>query len=357
MYINRPWNFDSLIPITEIDSFLTDSSVRHNYYEFSLGKDYRFTTIIDALKKFSVKETEAYNRISDFKTYIYTVPVIGFIKNAKHNFDSGIKYRRTISNVSNPISLESCRERIIIINSNRYSSLKTYKRHGLHFVSIKIPANYYTNITTPIINDGESVFRASKQDINKDSIKMTFLNEIAISSLSIHPEQMQFEHIHSDTIRCIGTCKKSKHCIVVQKNDPGFLTKFELHYRSSLTNGKWMKHGTFNACCYQFDIAKIKFDEIIVKEIRIIPIAFHKSFNKIKIFPIGLTISKEPIANDMFVTYSVSMPREGHYVRPYDKISLNHVNHMYVYRDGRNSKGLHKKFTRFVHSNCNDVKL
>lgn len=349
MAILRPSYIEAdLIPITEIDDLLSANDIRLGNYTMSLGKNYRFTTIIAALKKFSVRETETYDKIINMKTYIYTVPVIGFIKTALPSPKSTII-------VSNPIpdSSRSYRERIIIINGDRYSAHKTYKRIGLRFVPLNMPANYNSNITTPIVNDGESVFRVSKQDITKDSIKMTFLSEIAISTLSIHPEMMHTEFIHSDIIHCNGICQKSKHCILVQKNDPGFLTKFELHYRSSLTKGQWLKHGTFNASSSMFDIARIKFDEITVKEIRIIPITFHKSFDKIEIFPIGLAISKAPISSDMFVTYSVSMPREGHYIRPFDKISLNHM-----YADkGRNPKGLRKEFTRFIHDNCNDIKL
>ena len=350
MGILRPSNIEAnLIPITEVDDLLSDNDIRLGDYEMSLGKNYRFTTIIDALKQFSVRETETYDKLCNMKTFIYTVPVIGFIT-------TGLTSPKSIINISNPIpdSSRSYQERIIIINGDRYSSHKTYKRVGLRFVPLNIPANYNSNITTPIVNDDESVFRVSKQDITKDSIKMTFLSEIAISTLSIHPEMMQTDSIHSDIIRCNGTCMKSKHCILVQKNDPGFLTKFELHYRSSLTKGQWLKHGTFSACSSMFDIARIKFDEITVKEIRIIPIAFHKSFDKIKIFPIGLAISKAPISSDMFVTYSVSMPREGHYVRPYDKISLNH---MYVDKRERKPKGIRKEFTRFIHNNCNDINV
>ncbi len=81
-----------------------------------------------------------------------------------------------------------------------------------------------------------------------------------------------------------------------------------------------MKHSIYNGNVSILDSVKISFDEIQVKEVRIIPISFHKSFEGVQISFVGKGQAK-PASDEVFVTYEVCTPRDGKYMTYSSKVS------------------------------------
>jgi hypothetical protein len=319
--IKRTFSDPNMVPITVIDELLnlnlqkicnTDSSI-------VLGKHGKFLTIREALEAFSTEMTQTYDDTTNSNILKYTVPISGFISSASRpiTFGTDSAYFQKTSFAHKATNYDSPRERFIIIDGNKYSTFKTYKSHCGHFVPISILSNYYP---TPIINDKEHVVRVAKTTCSKISITLTLPNDTMLSGLSLHPEPLQFDSVHSTTIKCHGKCTKSKHCIKCLKNEPGFIKSFKMFIRSSITNGIWILLGTFTGNTSYIDSTRISFDQIAVKEIRIVPTNCQKSFEKVEIFPIGPTITPDPVSDVLFVTYSLMMPRDGKYRKRFDKV-------------------------------------
>ena len=322
-----------MIPITEVDNFLNVGNVKIGEKAITLGRHNVFNDFIDALEKFSTHVVSSYNKQTMRDLRIYTVPVTDYIKttNANLSQSSGCNIFSTKSTIPVDINDDGPRERFIIINGALYSTLKTYKRNGKNFIPYKIPVP-----NQPTLSDKEQSFRITKTTTTRDSITMTFHRPTNIHSVFINPENMQFELVHTDMIHCHQRCTKTaKHCINVLKNDPQFLKRFETWYRSPNTDGQWVKIGTFNGSTSMFDTVRVDFDEVIAKEIRIVPVSYHigcelstdnskrknsYGFDKISIMCVGQTISQTPIVDDLFVTYSVYMPRDGKYIQRFDKV-------------------------------------
>ena len=336
--ITRPDTDDyMMIPITEIDDLLKLNSVSKEFKEdISLGTRERFNDVKTVLDTFASTMTRTYDRFSNMETLTYTVPVIGFLKNSKEKFDRSFgcdseyfkSYKRYQYHQNTGISRISSvrlndenapRERFIVIDGDKYSNFKVYKRHGGHFVPLNLPSDYNINDENHNLGENEQIFRVSKMSVKSD-ITLTLPKETELSGLSILPEKLQFEQIHSSMIRCHGTCIKSKHCISCLKNEPGYLMNFKLMFRSSLTDGKWVPLGNFTGNGSMFDSTRISFDNILVKELRIIPNYYYKSFDKIRLFPIGPCITATAVSDELFVTYVLMVPRDGKYRRAFDDV-------------------------------------
>jgi hypothetical protein len=249
--------------------------------------------------------------------------------------------------------MDQPRERFIMIDGNKYSKWKLYRRISGRLVPLHLPTNYDFGVKA-IVNDGEQTFRVAKTTIGKSYITMTFPSDVQLSGLSIHPEKLQFESIHSTAIRCHGKCTKLKHCISCLSNDPCYVMSFKIYIRSTLTDG-WIPYGTFSGNTSIFDSTRISFDLIMVKEMRIIPTNYHTGFDKIQLFPIGPSISATPTSNDMFVTYTLVTPRDGTYINQYDTVSDNYCKSGTSGCDcarctGR--KGTYKEKCRFMRDAC-----
>lgn len=314
-----------MIPITEVDDFLHVGNVKIGERDITLGRHNTFNDFIDALDKFSTHVVSSYNKQTMRDLRIYTVPVTGYICDASHSNSVTKSSSCVDTNHDGP------RERFIIINGIRYSTLKIYKRNGNNFIQCKIPV-----LDQPTICEGEQSFRITKKSVTHDSLTMTFHRPTKIHSVFINPEKMQLEFVHTDVFHCHQRCRKTdKHCINVLKNDPQFIKRFETWYRSPNTMGQWVKIGIFNGNTSMFDTIRVDFDEVIAKEIRIVPISYHNGcelstdnskrknsygFDKIGIMCVGQTISQTPIDTDLSVTYSVYLPRDGKYIKRFDKV-------------------------------------
>ena len=319
--IMRPLRNDGTIPVTEIDDMLdmndlTFSDKRYGT-ELHLGNHDMFNTVRDALDVYASSMVQKYDREYDLIRKTYTVPVIGFLAADKPCTSFGVSAEYAKSNLLYEIEHHENRERFIIINGNKFSNNKTYKRHGAGYVPLNIPADFSSAI--PIIYENEQNFRSDKKTNSKDII-LNMPVEIELSGLSVHPEPLLFEQIHSSAFRCHDKCNKHKHCIKCLKNDPGYLISFKMYIRSSLTGGTWLSLGTFAGNNSIYDSRRISFDTILVKQIKIEPISIHGTIHKIGLFPIGPSVGSHSISDEMFVTYVVSEPRSGKYVNAFDEV-------------------------------------
>lgn len=328
--IDRPVVTDNHIPITEVDDLSRLTHFCNSVEDISLGKYNMSRTIENALDAYasSMKKTFDVPTNTDIRTY--TVPIIGYLDN-RSTFDNAFgtdsKYFKAKTNSYNKRSSSNVpdapHKRSIIIDGDTYSNQKIYKRSGCKYVVLNIPSNYNENFSDHL-GVNEQTFRVLKTTHSKTSIVVTLPKETELSGLSIHPEHMHFDTIHSTTIRCHGNCTKKKHCISCLKNDPGFLIAFKMMIRSSLTDGQWISLGTFSGNSSMYDSSRMSFDTILVKEIKIVPISYHKSFDKVQLTPIGPSICSTFTSDEIFVTYILYTPRDGKYVKDFDKVIHNY---------------------------------
>lgn len=101
-----------------------------------------------------------------------------------------------------------------------------------------------------------------------------------------------------------------------------------------------------------YDSTRITFDAILIRELKIVPTNFHKSFDKVKITPIGLSISSAPTSDEMFVTYTLMTPHDGKYLKFYDKVIDKNRGTYHcdcsLCMNRRTGKGTYKEKCRFM---------
>jgi len=325
--VTRPIEADGMIPITDADEVLSDHQILKGQNGFILSKQDRFTDFIELLDEYATNVTYSYDKPSNH--YInpserdvttYTLPVTSFIKASNTDYSFGYRPPCVSHNLNHEDDdvvghSQTIRTRYIVIDGERYSNFRTYKRSGNRFV----PINFPNDVIQPL-TETEQIFRFSKKSIHRDNLTFTFSRDVSVNSIILHPERAQYEYVHSTAIRCPHRCAKRKHCISVLKNDPQYLSKFELHYRSNLTNGQWVKHGVFAGSLSMFNEVRINFDEVQMKELRIVPVTYHKGFDKITIDAVGTAIHTAPVSTDLVVTYKVFTPRDGKYLCRFDQL-------------------------------------
>jgi hypothetical protein len=320
--IQRPPTDNGLLPITEIDDLFGDGLTTYCQQEITLSKRDLFLSVQDALDTFATTMKKTYDVNTNMDTRVYTVPIIGFLDIRTKSDDTfgtnSAYFQKSSYRTTKKHDIPEPRERFIIIDGDTYSKWNTYKRHGGKYVPLNIPADFDKNLSH-FLNENEQTFRVSNVSNTKSGITITLPKETELSGLSLHPEEMRFEQIHSTTIHCHGNCTKAKHCISCLKNDPGYLITFKMFIRSSLTDGQWLSLGTFAGNNSIYDSTRISFDSILVKEIKIVPLNYNKSFDKIRLFPIGPSISSASVSDDVFVTYTLMTPRDGKYLKHFDK--------------------------------------
>lgn len=328
--ITRPGDKYPLVPVTEIDDVIGMSYFSHTDIDVSLGKNDMFDTVQDALDTYATSMVKTFDVYTNIEKRTYTVPIIGYIDirstviddidcdyfhTGRYNWK---KYHSSHGNTSriNTHDDNAPRERFIIIDGDTYSTLKKYKRHGSKYVALNIPFD----IQSDHVDENEHYFRIAKFSPNKSSITVTLPKETILTGFTLEPEKMIFEQIHSTAIRCGHHCSKQKHHISCLKNDPGFVITFKLFIRSSLTDGQWLSLGTFSGNNSMYDSTRIVFENIAVKEFRIVPTNYHKSYDKIRITPIGPSISSTTASDEEFVTYILEIPRDDKYRSRFDKV-------------------------------------
>jgi hypothetical protein len=327
--VTRPKCGNDGIPVTEMDEHFSDKTVFNHpgYYgtkgtesKVSLGKKDLYDKFIFYVEELCSSKTDTYDKYSNMIKTAYKVPIIGFFKNEttpRYWYQSCAPHK------------DVHEEKFISIRHKLYSLDKYYRQVGLEYGELNIPKDYFEPVKPDV---GEHHYPPHKTSYRKEHLTFSFHHDVTISSLVLKPEKMSFKHVHGDNVHSryerqnTSLLRKQKYYIKVLENEPGFISKFEMQYRSELTNGQWVKHGIYNGNVSIADCVKISFDEIQVKEVRIIPISFHKSFDGVQINFVGKSQAK-PSSDEVFVTYEVCTPRDGKYLTCSSKFSEKNCGH------------------------------
>jgi hypothetical protein len=329
--ISRPKCEDG-VPITEMDKYFNDRYVfikkasyrLRDQFDASLGKNGLFDNFTYNIEELCDSKTITFNKDSMMIVTAYKVPIIGYMSLESSDYYSRVSRASPATPATRADSDTTHDEKYIMIHGKLYSPNKYYREVGLEFCELVVPRDYFS----PKFNVGpdEHAYVPHKTSSTKEFITFSFHHDVTISSIVVKPEMMTFKKIHSDNSftrydrQNTDLLRKQKYAINVLENEPGFVSKFVLTYRSELTDGKWVKHGIYNGNVSIVDSVKISFDEIQVKEIRITPISFHKSFEKIRLSFVGKAMG-QPKSDELFVTYEMSTPRDGHYQKYSSKVS------------------------------------
>jgi hypothetical protein len=316
--VTRP-KCDDGIPVTEMDEYFTDKDIwvpsyYHGYKNnIPLGKKEMHDKFVFYVEELCSSKTVTFDKYSNMIKTAYKVPIIGFLEKSE-----------PLYHYTQPLPREDVLEqKFISIRHKLYSLDKYYREIGLEYGELNIPKDYFEHVKP---DSGEHCYTPHKTSYQKEHLTFSFHHDVMISSLVLKPEKMSFKYVHGDNTHSHYERKntslllKQKYFIKVLENEPGFISKFELQYRSELTHSQWVKHSIYNGNVSIADSVKISFDEIQVKEIRIVPISFHKSFDGVQISFIGKSQIK-PASDEVFVTYEVCTPRDGKYLTYSSKVS------------------------------------
>ena len=316
--------------VSEMDEYLSYKDHRHIYKPHSstsLHKKEMYEQFLFEIEEKCVEKTNTYDKRTNMNKTKYKVPVIGVLVDP-----SRASQRKTFHEVEKVQKvLQKDLQKFIMIRGKMYEINKFYRENGLEYSEFKLSENYFSNT---LCEDGETSYFPQKTSFMKDFLTYSFHHDMKVSSIIIRPELMKFKQVSSDNHmsrydRANPAVLRKKHFhINVLENDPGFITKFQLLYRSEQTNGQWVKHGIFNGNVSNIDFTKISFDEITAKEIRIVPFSFHKSCEHIRLTFIG-KCKLQPKSEELFVTYEVSIPRDGKYLKYASKVCDSNVHHDY----------------------------
>jgi hypothetical protein len=337
MYINR--NVDgTFIPTTDADASLKLRDVclyngattygsrwSSGFYgkSISLRNHGLFKTIFDELDKYCISKKIATNFYLGSNIIQYVLPVTGYIdsadlyqediykpnecpkkQNAKQNAKKQQQQPRRRRKIRSWKYYETQKmidekSRYILVNGNMYSVDNVYKRSGTTFVPVVIhkPSN-------------ESIFDEHQQTVRSRrsvgiAITVSFIKDTNLTGFVLEPEPMKFDYVYEDAVdhRSRSGNRGFIKCLT---NDPGFITKFELFYRSTMTGGQWVKYNIFDGNVNNYTPIKIVFDEeIVAKEIRIVPISYVNSFEKVNVTPFTTILPDEKTDKDDTVTYYI----------------------------------------------------
>lgn len=331
LYFKREPN-GTFIPTTDADRTLKVSDVCRFYnsglynnrwrsfYGKSISLRHRdmFDTVIDDLEKHCISKKVTFNMRSGTDITEYVLPVTGYI-------DSSVLYQDEIYNpVACPkkqivkkktqqprrrkvrsyryyegLKANEKKTHYIRINGNMYSVDNVYKRSGTDFVPVII----HKGFGEPILAMNEMSVR-NRHSVGT-AITINFTNDTKLSGFVLEPEPMKFEYVYED-VDTRRSQRRGRGFIKCLVNDPGFITKFELSYRSTQTDGMWVKYNIFDGNDCNHKPTKIVFDEeIVAKEIRIIPLSYHNSFEKVNVNPFTTIIPEEKKDENDTVTYYI----------------------------------------------------
>lgn len=340
--------------VTAVDEYLDYYDIRSNHpyrVNFALHKNELYDRFIFEIEEKCVEKTISYDKHNNMNKTKYKVPAVGMIVDLNNNH-TNTSHETMIDGAKNDL------HKYLMIRGKTYAIGKYFQEFGLDFHEIHLPENYFS--TGSICEDGETSYCPTKTNFSKDVLTYSFHHDMKISSIVVQPELMKFKKVTGDN-RINSKydrmnpriLRKKNHHINVLENDPGFISKFEMFYRSDLTNGLWVKHGIFNGNVSISDFTKISFDEIMAKEIRIVPLSFHKSYEHIRISFIG-KCDMTSKSDEIFVTYEISVPRDGKYIKYSSKVCDSNI-YTHATRDWKKIMIRDKKrFQR--HTICEKIK-
>ena len=171
------------------------------------------------------------------RTVTYSVPACGSF---------GIPRKPNTYSVDNQWDIGS--GKYISVNGLGYYTNNYYVRSGDIYTKLNVPKTYSDNSSYfNLLNENEQAYCAKSNGFSKsaNNFTLSYHHDIGITCVIICPEKLRFNPVHGDNT-CIHNCSKPNHCIQVLANNPGYITKFNLYYRSANTNGKWIGLGVFN---------------------------------------------------------------------------------------------------------------
>lgn len=297
--INRPHN-NLNYPVTEIDYLLDENNycLNNPYKQFySLRKNKLFDNFINEIEELAVNRTESMDKKNNWKIITYQVPAFEFIEKPEK-----LKYQGNCSFTGD----------YICIGEKGYYNAIPYTKSTNGFVKLNVPKTYF-NSNNSLLNTNEQSYCTQRTVLDKTNNTFTlyYHHDIPINCICIYPEKLKFNLIHGNNHHCSHNCSNLSHCIQVLANNPGYICKFNLLYRSTSTNNKWISHGTFTGCSNIYEPVKVYFDEIIVNEIKIVPIEINSSISKCKIVALGPVNFKQVVSKDIVVEYKLYMPLSG----------------------------------------------
>lgn len=318
----RPFTTPSLIPITEVDSLLSARDIHTmRYVNPTLDKRELFNDIIENCEEFASDKNVVYDHKTGLDKYEYTVPIIEHLNLnkipcvediykpqscPKKIFSKPVQNNQSKNNKKRSWKYYEAKKQnrieaqYVVIDGNRYNSNYIYKHSAIGFVPVVM--HPVKQIEYDI---DESILR-SKTFTSKTSVTVNFAKDSKVNGIVLNPEPMKLEYVYSDTYRG----RHNSNYIRVMVNNPNYIQKFELYYRSSNTDGQWVKYGIFDGNSSIFDSIKIKFDEIVAKEIRIVPITHTGSFEKVSVSPLTYMEKRYDADEDDSVTYTIYLPHD-----------------------------------------------
>jgi len=337
--IERFTDENGLVPVTDVDELFSEFEISTGTTELTLSKSNKFNDVKDALEMYSTSVTKTFDSKSNMQKHIYSVPVVGYIK--------GHVGQKALTNKGNTAEIHK-KERFIIIDDHKYSCDKTYKPHAGMYIPLVFPS-----IEEVSIPEDSQYFRIDKISFETNTFTFTLPTPIKMTGFGLRPEIFKYEKIHSTAFHCDQKCQKDKHCINVLSNNPGFIKRFELSFRSPETNGKWVELGKFNGSKSIFSHDLITFDETLIKEFRVNVIEHEGNIEKIRVEPFGKMIYSNTIEETSSVTYTLYTPRDGHYVRRFEKRSDYVMGYSgcdcAICRPRAKAKGVYKKKCQMMH--------
>ena len=378
----RPHMKDSTVPITEVDSLLSYRDIHTmKYYRsgygmhgFTLQKRELFDDFIEACEEFASEKNVTYDRKTGLDKYEYVVPIVDHLNFSKipcrediyepipcpkkgHNKPKQQMQSKMQSKKNKKRSWKyyemkkqaKAESHYVIIDGNRYNSDYIYKRIAGSFVPIVM------HPIQEITYDDDEGFLRSKTSTSKTSVTITFPKDSEVNGIVLNPEPMKFEYVYDTRVR--GGRRNASH-IRVLVNDPNYIQKFELYYRSSNTDGQWVKHGIFDGNSSIYDSTKIKFDEIVAKEIRLIPIVHTGSFEKVSVISLMHMEKRYDEPEDDSVTYTIYLPHDKFrhdYSREMDSIGAGCPNVCGCYKCEGTAKGRMKLRQREFMDQCENL--
>jgi len=284
------------IPVTQIDQ-------QFGMNISSLNKKHLYDDFVEMIEDIAVSKVETTHKKNNHLLVKYQVPIIGYMSvNKPARTDYYQHFDQDLTCYAKP------RARIITIGGRSYSNLDYYQESGGNYVRMNVPKNWFLGDCEPKYEDNERPFLASKVSTSKSHVDFKYNKEVTIDSLYLSPTPLRFKSVHGDNMKCSSYCNKTRHTIQVLNSKSGFISRFSLYYRSSNTDHKWIKHGTYNGNSNIYQGTKIKIDPVIVKELRLVPENFHNSWDKIKFWAIGKVEKKPVVSQDILVEYSLYIP-------------------------------------------------
>ena len=327
----RPKHRD-MVPITEADDILPINMMMNpqKYNEISLRKNNLFNDFIEALETSCISKKSTVDKKFDTESTEYTLPVTDYLyyddytqpeiyqpvecpKKDRHTPVTH-KVRRLPKRSYKYYEAMKAREqqkKFIKINGNLYDSQLTYARVAGSLVPLiqHPPISLDCTETERYVNSSVSI---------NQNISLRFHSDVEVDGIILKPEPMKFENIYADA-KSTKISRKSQfqrefiRCLI---NDPGYVTQFELYFRSSQTNGEWIKYGIFSGNPNNHTDVKIYFDDTITaKELRIVPLSHYAKYDKIKATPFVKYSPSTEIEKDETCTYILSRtctPRDNY---------------------------------------------